>query len=116
MATLTDKDLALVSASAKVFQGVIDQLPSETDVTEFTKAVVAELMKASNETVKQSPIDLTENALALASAVAEVIGNPKVVTIVNDIQATADDALQGKFGALIGDLIKDYKDLKALKK
>jgi hypothetical protein len=111
---LDEKKVALLKAAAEVTKGIFDQI-KDAEASEI-EAEYATQLAAQKDAPVQSPLDLTEKALDLAVAIADEIGNPKVTLVVSDIRDTADDAIAGKFGAVIGDLIKDYKDIKSLKK
>ena len=65
---------------------------------------------------KAAPTDFVDTGMELAKAIATETGNQKAIDLVDALADTAEDALHGKFGALIGDLITDYKVIKAATK
>jgi len=111
---LSPKTIALLAASAAVTKGIFDQIKNEA-ASEIEAEFAAQLALQKDAPV-QTPLVLTEKTLDLAVAVADEIGNQKITDVVVAIKDTADDAIEGKFGSLLGDLIKDFKVFKALKK
>ena len=101
------KDLGTLAANAESYA------PStpDADVNDFVTAYQAQ--KAALAGAKAKPLDFVNNAFSVATDVSQLTGNAKVEAVVAELQKTEQDAVAGAVLQLVGELIADYKDIKA---
>ena len=104
----------IVDAAGVVLDDIFSQFPGAPE--DWESAIVASLQKAvaARNGVKAAPIKIVEDTFALATTVSAELGNPKINTLISDLQTTETDAINGKLIPVIGDLIADWKAVKAL--
>lgn len=111
---LTKNQQAIVAAAAILLDDTFSEFTGTPE--DLETAIVTELQaaNAARNGVKAAPLKIVTDAFNFADAVAAEVGNQKVSTLITDLQNTESDAVGGKIVASIGDIIADYKAIKAL--
>ena len=110
---MTLNQIALSKAAAKLAADIESLLPA--DIEGWDTQATADLAAAkAAQTAKATPLEITNDAMALANAIASEIGNQKVASLVADLTSTASDVEAGKPMKVIADLVADYKAARAL--
>lgn len=111
---LTPNQIALSKALAKTLVDIESIIPGATG--EWSQQLTADIAEAETAAAgaKATPVQIVSDAFVVASAIGTEVGNPAVEAFINDLEATEQDAVNEKFGALVLDFIKDYKAAKAL--
>jgi hypothetical protein len=104
----------IVDSSAVLLDDIFSQFPGTPE--DYEAAIVVSLQKAvaARNGVKAAPVKIVDDSFALGTFVAAEIGDPRINTLITDIHITEQDALAGKLIPVVGDLIADWKAIKAL--
>ena len=110
---VTKNQQAIIDASAKLIADIRSQFSG--DVADWDSAIVSSMANANAaQATKATPAQVIDDSFGLADAISAEIGNQKVSTLIANLQTTERDAVAEKVLPLIGDLLADYRALKAL--
>ena len=104
----------IVDNAGVLLDDIFSQFPGSPE--DFETGIVSSLQKAvaARNGVKAAPVKIVEDSFNLAFSVAAELGNPKINTLITDLQKTETDIVAGNLLPVIGDLYSDYKAAKAL--
>lgn len=91
-------------------------IPGEAgEIEAYIVKGLSDKIKAQPEGYKATPLDFLNDGLEFSDKAAVLFGNIKVQALVRDVKKTVIDGEEGNYFGIIGDLITDWKDIKALK-
>ena len=110
--TVTDNEKQIGDSIVTILQYAKQQLPAGSNLVGYVAGEIGKLSAESNVTVEQT----VDAGFDLGSAVCNEANAPHVSKLFIDLKGTANDGIDGKIGALIGDGISVIHDFQVIKK
>jgi hypothetical protein len=108
------KLLTLMSTLGKVAAHAVTEGGATAEECAGMIAVSLSNEIANLKGAKASPATLVNDAFDVANNFADLFGAPKVQSLISQLQQTEKDAFNMKVLTLVGDLVNDYKAIKAI--
>jgi hypothetical protein len=106
----------IITSAAVLLDDIFSQFNAAPQDVEVAIVSALQAAATARNGVKAAPLKLVSDSFALASSVADEVGNPKISALITDLQDTEQDIAAGKVFPALADVIADWKAAKALAK